>query len=206
MTTSYFNPFKKVDVYIVRHAETDMDNIFEGWLDPLLNADGIRTLDEITNFFSYERVGKVVTSDLQRCLQTAGAIMATGNVCTPVLELDFNLRPLNIGELAGQPKNTKNRNKLQYYHDHPETVIPGGESVIGFDGRAEKTLNYFAYRYEDLPTVLVTHSSNIAALYKLTQKTDEYHELVAPGGIIALYLNERDGSIQMAPCTRAVEV
>lgn len=75
--TPIFSPWYPPIAYIVRHGETDSnaENLFRGWSNPALNEDGVRACQAIANYFSYERIGRVISSDLDRALQTAQAIL-----------------------------------------------------------------------------------------------------------------------------------
>ena len=98
------NPWQSPLGYIVRHGETgaNADNCFRGWINWPLNENGLSSCDAIANFFSYERIGRVVSSDLDRAMATAQAVMDAGGVACPYLSPDFNLRPWNIAAFAGQ--------------------------------------------------------------------------------------------------------
>jgi broad specificity phosphatase PhoE len=198
------NPWQPPIAYIVRHGETELNaaNCYRGWENPVLNEEGERAGEAIANYFSYERLGRVVSSDLDRAQQTAQYVMATGIVACPYLSPDFNLRPWGIAKFAGLEKTSANQKKLDYYIKNPDEQIPDGESLNGFRTRFEDAVQaYLSVPYENLPTVIVTHTSNICALNNLIfgeSDDPEVNDLVEPGGILAVYLKE-DGTLHMVP-------
>jgi broad specificity phosphatase PhoE len=199
-----FSPHYPPIAYVVRHGVTQLNaaNCYRGWENPLLNEAGERAGELIANFFSYERLGRVVSSDLDRAQQTAQYIMGTGVVMCPYMSPDFNLRPWGIANFAGMEKTPENQAKLDYYIEHPDVLIPDGESLNVFRDRFEDCVQlYLSTPYENLPTVIVTHTSNICALNNMIFGQDqdpEVNDLVEPGGILAVYLQE-DGKLHMVP-------
>lgn len=197
------NPWQPVLAYLVRHGETEenAENCFRGWNDPPLNDNGMEAAVLVANFFAYERIGRVVCSDLSRAMQTAQAIMDTGTVACPYLSTDFNLRPWNIGGFAGKEKNAENLKKLSRYIKSPETVIPDGESLATFRQRIEEATNgYIANQYDGLPTVIVGHTSGLTALHRAFYGDDDNmpDDLIEPGGVIGIYM-DGNGKISMVP-------
>lgn len=204
IATPIFAPWYPPVCYIVRHGETELnaENCYRGWENPSLNEDGQRAGEMIANFFSYQRLGRVVASDLDRAQQTAQYIMNSGVVACPYLGSDFNLRPWGIAAFAGKEKTEANQKRLARYIKNPDEQIPDGESLNGFRNRFEDAIQgYLGVPYEGLPTVIVTHTSNICALNNMIfgQEDDpEVNDLVEPGGILAVYLKD-DGKLHMMP-------
>jgi len=197
-------PWNQPIAYIVRHGETELnaENCYRGWENPQLNEDGMRAGEAIANFFSYERLGRIVSSDLDRAMQTAAYIMNTGTVACPYISPDFNLRPWGIAAFAGKEKSPANQKRLNHYIQNPDKQIPDGESLNFFRNRFEDAIQqYLSVPYEGLPTVIVTHTSNICALNNLIfgeNDDPEVQDLVEPGGILAVYMKE-DGKLHMIP-------
>jgi broad specificity phosphatase PhoE len=208
------NPWSQPAAYIVRHGETELNaqNCFRGWENPILNESGMKAAEEIANYFSYERIGRVVCSDLDRAQQTAEYIMNTGAAACPYLSPDFNLRPWNIAAFAGCEKTPALEKKLDYYIQRPDLKIPDGESLFDFQNRQESLLSYIANPYEGLPTVIVTHTSNLTYLAEMIDKDNgldpsrdpEVHDIVEPGGIVAVYM-DTNGKMALQPRLGAIE-
>lgn len=199
------SPFDPPVAYVIRHGETtaNADNCYRGWGDYPLNEEGHDAAALIQNFLSYTRLGRVVCSDLTRAKQTAEYVMNSGVVMCPYISPDFNLRPWGIGGFAGKEKNAANVAKLQRYIDNPDMKIPDAESLNDFRYRAsDAIMSYISSPCEGLPTVIVTHTSNITTLYQdineSEDKSPEVHDVVSPGGIVAIFL-DTDGNMEMEP-------
>lgn len=208
-------PYETPAAYIVRHGETDLNatNCFRGWENPCLNDVGVTAARQIANFFSYEQIGRIVSSDLDRAMQTAEYILAVGTAAIPYISPDYNLRPWGIAGFAGKEKTEANQRKLAYYIAHPEEKIPDGESLDDFNARQDATLDvYVRSPYEGLPTVIVTHTSNLTHLAADVDRENgrdpdhdpEVHDIVEPGGIVAVYIGT-DGKMRIEPRLGAVE-
>lgn len=208
------NPWTPPVAYIVRHGETELNaaNCFRGWENPALNEAGLIAGEAIANFFSYERVGRVICSDLDRAVQTADFIMGSGAALCPYASPDFNLRPWGIAAFAGCEKTPALQKKLDYYIQHPDVKIPDGESLSDFQNRQDAMLQYIACPYEGLPTVIVTHTSNLTYLAEKVDRDNglepsrdpEVHDIVEPGGIVAVYMDEQ-GRMKLHPRLGAIE-
>lgn len=172
--------------YLVRHCDTGLSDQFRGWGNPSLNEEGYRAADALANYFSYERVGHVYTSDLNRTVQTAQHIRDT-------YLIDRVLRPWNIGDLAGKKKSDENVAKLNFYVEHPADVPVNGESFGSFLTRVAAIQSLLTP--SEYPHVIVTHSSNITNLHRILHPYAPTSELVQPGGVIALV--EKEGTLTM---------
>jgi phosphohistidine phosphatase SixA len=82
------NPWVVPNAYLVRccEAETSAD----GW-GVSLNEVGRHVALTVQHFFAWERLGRVVCSDLTRAVETANYIVDTGNVLLPSLQIDPSL-------------------------------------------------------------------------------------------------------------------
>jgi broad specificity phosphatase PhoE len=212
--TAIVNRFDPPAAYVVRHGETDLNakNCFRGWENPPLNEAGLIAAEAIANFFSYERIGRVVCSDLDRAQQTAEFIMNTGVMACPYLSPDFNLRPWNIAAFASREKSAALQKELDYYIENPEVKIPDGESLKDFQDRQESLIHYLVTPFEGLPTIVVTHTSNLTYLAEAIDRDNgldpsrdpEVHDVVEPGGIVAVFL-DTNGKMRLEPRLGAVE-
>jgi glucosyl-3-phosphoglycerate phosphatase len=194
------------DMYLVRHGSTEANagNLFRGWNDYPLDAEGLQSADEIANYFSYVRVGQVVSSDLTRAMQTAEMIPSPN-----IVDRNCMIRPWNIGDFAGQPRSNENMRKLKAHVDNPDMQISNGESLNEFRKRWEQTLHdYLVRSNKDYPIVIVTHTSNIVAAHHILipdkELLPEHEDIVEPGGIVAIRMG-RNGGWEFEPVLGAVE-
>ncbi len=190
--------FQKPWGYLVRHGSTEANssNQFRGWIDFRLDEEGRQSAEAVQNFFSYEKLGRVICSDLNRAVETAQYIMDTGNVCCPYLSIEPALRPWNIADFAGQEKSKSVLDKFHKYVEDPMLVIPDGESLSQFRERNQIIMDLLAVPYEGNPNVIVAHTSNLTAAQHCAEEQNEANEeqneeesdIVAPGGVVAVYL------------------
>jgi broad specificity phosphatase PhoE len=181
--------------YLVRHGSTEANasNCFRGWIDFRLDEEGRQAGEAIRNFFGWERIGRVICSDLSRAVETANYIMDGGSVCCPYLSVEPALRPWNIGEFAGKKKTDAVLRQFEKYVEDPKLVIPGGESLEQFQNRNTILMEFLANEYNGHPTVIVAHTSNINATYNTTESDasqPETGDIIEPGGVLAIYLVE----------------
>jgi len=185
-------------VIVVRHSDipgTDPSNpIFDGWSNPALNEQGIKDAEALAEKFAHIPCKHVVTSDLLRTYQTA-EILAT--MMGAKVEPTRTLRPWDYGMFTGQKETAENFRKLQYYVDHPDVPVPGGESFHTFAYRFaatfEKALLY-ARKHPDETVVLVTHSRNISLVFTILRGEQmnavNFDETPDPAGFVVLKLKK----------------
>lgn len=186
------DPFKRASVYLVRHGATtyDTENRLIGWANPPLDEDGIAASEQLANFFSYESIGQVISSDLLRAVQTAEYILSIAKV--PHLQRLGNARDWGIGDLTGKVKDEETLHTLNHFIYHPDEVPPGdkAESYNQFLSRWNEFLqSVLATANPMFPTVIVCHAPCIGAVLASLDACDS----VGPGGVVAIYINE-DGS------------
>ena len=98
------DPSRQLIGYVVRHGETVLNatNCWRGWENPELDEKGIEAAHAVARYLSYEKLGRIICSDLVRAYQTAEIILNETQVECPYLGSDFNLRSWNVGKFAGQ--------------------------------------------------------------------------------------------------------
>lgn len=175
--------------YVCRHGTTSLNgNAFRGHKDVALDKQGCRDACKLASLFDNIDLSHVISSDMQRARHTAQTIAERKDM--KVLDTPA-LRPWDVGEFSGQPKNQENRDKLDYYVDHPTVEVPDGESLAAFKARVRPCIVEaleLANRSGE-PALLVGHSSIIHEV------GDMFHDdhkalLVHPGGAIAIYASD----------------
>jgi probable phosphoglycerate mutase len=151
---------------LVRHGRTVLNTAddherLRGWLEVPLDEQGLREAEGTAQHVARYPVAQIYTSDLLRARQTAAAVAnATG---APVFSA-LNLRPWNVGTLAGQ-RVTEIAPILQRLEHDPSEAAPGGESFLNFYDRyslALRELLLIASRAKR-NVVVVTHVRNLLA-------------------------------------------
>jgi 2,3-bisphosphoglycerate-dependent phosphoglycerate mutase len=161
---------------LVRHGKTVLNSLdsaerLRGWMDIPLDEQGLQEAEETAQRLSQYRVEHIYSSDLYRAQQTAGAVAkATRAPIVPT----FDLRPWNVGTLAGQ------RVKdilpiLRQLELDPSLPAPEGESFLQFCDRYSRKLKELldlAHRSKS-HIVAVTHVRNLLAAPTLLRGGDK---------------------------------
>jgi len=182
------DPSRECVGWLIRHGELDRMSIWDSWGSYTLSEKGCEQAEAAARWLSYERIGRVIASDMPRSLQTAEYLMATGVVECPFLATDPNLRPWFVGdEFTGKEKTPERIKSFMKYVEDPSLVIPGGESRNQLDQRVQVAFTYLSTPYKALPTAIFIHNSTIKAIMGI----DAVKDAVMPGGVIACYLDEK---------------
>lgn len=186
--------------YLVRHGELKNMHIWDGWGDFELSAEGHTQAEAAARWLSFERIGRVISSDVPRTIQTAQYLMDTGAVLCPMLSTDPNLRPWNVADYTGKTKTPERIKEFMKYIEDPSLVIPDGESRNQLHERVQVIFQYLTVPYKGLPTACFIHNSVIKSLMGL----DDIRDAVAPGGIVAVCMDPQ-GAISFKVVLGAVE-
>ncbi|AGO10951.1 AaceriAFR554Wp [[Ashbya] aceris (nom. inval.)] len=93
-----------VRLFIIRHGQTDenVNKIIQGHMDTALNPVGLQQAEQLGRFLKAHGVqfDRVVCSDLRRCRETIGKVLAHYAVA-PKTELTAGLRERHMGEVEG---------------------------------------------------------------------------------------------------------
>ena len=201
MSTLNLDPSRVLIGWLVRHGELKNMRIWDGWGDFDLSPEGHKQAEKAAQYLSYERIGRVISSDVPRTLHTAEYIMNECDIACPFLYTDPNIRPWMVADFTGKEKTPALVAEFQKYIANPKLVIPGGESRELLNQRVLVVPGYLASPYDGKPTVVVLHNSVIKSLMGL----DDIKEAVDPGGIIAVYSNAQ-GECEFQVVLGAVEL
>lgn len=156
-------------VIAIRHGETEWnrEGRFQGHLNSALNPEGLAQARALGERLAAERFDLLLSSDLGRALQTAGAIaMRSGHE----IVVEPRLRERRMGIFQGlTPAEVQARHPGEYarFRSHdPDYVIPGGESMRQFFERSVACFTGLAARHAGLTLVAVTHGGVLAMLYR----------------------------------------
>jgi probable phosphoglycerate mutase len=124
-------------VLLVRHAPTSATgHVLSGWTPGMhLNDRGRGLADALANRLRPLHLDAIVSSPLERCVETAGAI-ALGRPLSPVL--DDRLGECRYGDWTGQDLRVLAKDPLwKVVQAHPSGVtFPGGEALRDVQARA----------------------------------------------------------------------
>jgi alpha-ribazole phosphatase len=152
---------------LVRHGETDWNaqRRYQGWSDSPLNDIGVRQADLLSARLAGERVGAVYTSDLQRAMQTAQAIVAQHAL--PAIA-DPRLREMSFGGWEGlthEEIRARWPDEMDAWLCDPLRVAPpGGETLAQLADRVRGALDDIVGKGADQTVVLVSHGGPLRVL------------------------------------------
>ena len=153
----------------IRHGETEWnsESRFQGHLNSVLNAEGLKQANALGARFSAESFDLLYSSDLGRALQTARAIAAhTGHE----ILVEPRLRERNMGIFQGlTPAEVQSRYPDEYVRfksNDPEYVIPEGESMHQLFERCVACFADLAQSHAGMTLATVTHGGMLAMLYR----------------------------------------
>jgi broad specificity phosphatase PhoE len=179
------DPSRETLGFLVRHGElTDM-GVWDGWGSLGLSDEGCQQAEAAARWLSFEKIGRVVSSDVPRTIQTAQFLMDTGCVECPFVAHETNLRPWMVAGFTGQKKTPERLAEFKKYLDDPTLVIPDGESHAQFEARVQVLFQYLLAPYKALPTAFFVHNSVIKAIMGIP----DVKESVKPGGIVKISMD-----------------
>jgi len=173
--------------YFVRHGTTGLNQAkcFRGPFDPPLDEKGYQDAIKLKDYFKDKELGEAFSSPKLRAQQTAQTLLEPHDI-EPLI--DKNLVAWNVGYLGGQPK-AKHNDEIDYYQNHPDEPIPGGESLNAFKTRLRPSIRHIIQRGHEtgLPSIAVAHSSIV---HEIGAMFHGHHQavLVHPGGVVGVYL------------------
>ena len=154
-------------IYLIRHAEAE-GNLFrraQGHWNGKITARGKKQIDALAERFKDVKIDAVYSSDLDRAVETAGAILRGRDVpfkCTPLL------REINMGVWEGESwGNITYRWPEQMYNfnNEPERWhVPGCESFDAVQSRMRDCMYELAAEHEGGTIAAVSHGMAIKIL------------------------------------------
>jgi probable phosphoglycerate mutase len=153
-------------VYLIRHAEAE-GNLYRrihGQYDSLITERGQKQLVELEKRFSNVRLDAVYSSDLNRTVQTAGAVLVNKQldlIRTPLL------REVNMGVWEDKTWGEVERfepEQLEYFNNNPEKWnVAGCERFFALRKRLTDVITDIARRHDGETVAVVTHGSALRA-------------------------------------------
>jgi len=159
------------ELILIRHGETDWNRElrFQGQLDVPLNAIGLEQARRVAGRLAQESVHQLISSDLQRALQTAQAVAGqmTAQV-EPVL--DAALREQHFGVVEGlcvpDIQQKFPQAWAQWVRFDAHYAFEGGECTRDFHARVLAALRALAHRHAGQTVAVVTHGGVLDMVYR----------------------------------------
>ncbi len=158
------------ELILIRHGETDWNRElrFQGQLDVPLNATGLEQARRVAERLAGESPQLLISSDLQRALQTARAVASRVQQLDPVL--DAGLREQHFGVVEGlQVADIKAHHPQawdQWIRFEADFAFDGGESTRTFHARVLAAVRALAQRHAGQTLAVVTHGGVLDMVYR----------------------------------------
>ena len=146
-------------IYLVRHGETlwNKEEVFRGRKDIPLNDTGMIQAEKVGAHFAGITLARIVSSPLQRAVQTAAAIGRTSGLPVETME---ELADINFGIWEGlslRVVEERYPDQFDLWKRFPQKLqVSGGETLAMVRERASGSLAKLA-SFEDGAIALVTH-------------------------------------------------
>lgn len=163
----------RLNVYFLRHGESrgNSARIIQGRRDLTLSEEGVRQSEEIASWFIDRKIDAVLSSPLQRALQTARIVgRALGRNDVQSREA---LNELDTGIFTGLTVEQIRRRHPQEWRSFQRSSwegVPGAERIAGLLGRAQSLWKELGALFEGGMSNLlcVTHSGVMQWIIKAT--------------------------------------
>jgi probable phosphomutase (TIGR03848 family) len=155
-------------VLLVRHGLTALTGpILSGWTPGLhLDDRGRAQVASLGERMRAIPLAAVVTSPLERCRETADAVLS-GREPAPPLHVDERIGEVHYGSWTGRPFKELTKDPLwRVVQGHPSAVVfPEGEGLAAMAARASEAVRDWNVRLgQDATYALVSHADVIKAL------------------------------------------
>lgn len=161
------------EILLIRHGETAWNAIkrLQGHLDIPLNAQGTQQAKALAWSLQNEKLDAIISSDLQRAVQTAGEIARLQGIST---RIDAGLRERCYGGFEGLlyseiPHVFPGAYAAWKSHDPDAEFPPGenqGETTRQFHQRIIDHIEYYAKQFEGKKIALVAHGGVLECAYR----------------------------------------
>lgn len=144
-------------IAIIRHGETDLnaEDKIRGWLDVPLSNRGIKQVEKTGKKLKREKLDGIISSDMTRCVQTAGIVSHETGV--PILGFTAYFRPWNVGYLTGTKSEEAHKILAVFAQEKPNEKVKDGESFNEFKDRFLKGVQMIKKELPDKKIAICTH-------------------------------------------------
>ncbi len=154
---------------LLRHGETEWNALrcYQGQSDVPLSALGRQQAELAAEQLAGRKIDAVYTSDLERALQTASAIVEKFSL--PIL-MDPRLREMNFGVLEGmtfEEGQAKYPEMIASWLNDYNQPLKGGEKLDDFTARIVSFLDDLKQNHDGEILLLVAHGGSLGELVRL---------------------------------------
>jgi probable phosphoglycerate mutase len=183
---------KMLRLLVVRHGQTDFNaqQRYQGAIDIALNATGIHQAEALARRLRAEAIDAIVSSPLERALQTARIIAQAVPCDVQVME---HFRERGIGVYEGL---TLEEVKARYSDLWGQRLTrqmnqapPGGETILEVGARVLEGLGQLKQRHANETVLLVAHAFVARVIYGIISRVsdEQFYGYRLENGAIAEY-------------------
>jgi len=165
------------EIILIRHGETawNVEQRVQGHQDIPLNATGQRQAKTLAHALSNEPLDAIVTSDLQRAIQTAQALAIPRGM---EIQRDPGLRERSFGAFEGLRHTEISRQYPEAYQAwkardldarYPQG-LNGAETLREFSTRVMDSMIHIAKKERYRKIAIVTHGGVLDCVYRIAQQ------------------------------------
>ncbi|MDE2617116.1 MAG: histidine phosphatase family protein [Burkholderiales bacterium] len=158
------------ELILIRHGETDWNRElrFQGQLDVPLNAIGLEQARRVADRLALQPVHALVSSDLQRALQTAQALAQRAGYAAPLSESGLREQHFGMAEGLRAPDIQARHPQAwaQWVRFDEHYAFDGGECTRDFHVRVLGVLRALAQRHAGQTLAVVTHGGVLDMVYR----------------------------------------
>ncbi len=177
---------------VVRHGQTDFNaqRRYQGAIDVALNAAGVRQAEALAQRLPTDEIDAIISSPLERALQTARIIAQTLSCDVQVME---HFRERSVGVYEGL---TSEEVKAKYPDLWGQRLTrqmnqtpPGGETILEVGCRVLEGLGQLKERYSGKTVLLVTHAFVARVIYGIMNRVsdEQFYSYRLENGEVAEY-------------------
>ena len=178
---------------VVRHGQThfNTERRFQGAIDTELNAIGLQQARAVARQLQDYEIDVIVSSPLERALQTAEIVADTISLGIHVME-QFAER--NVGVYEGLTPEEAHEKYPEWWEQSSTRQLhmapPGAENILELGCRVMDGLNQMRERYEGKTVLLVTHGYVGRMIYGILNRVsdEQFHKYRLENGEIAEYI------------------
>jgi broad specificity phosphatase PhoE len=163
------------ELFLIRHATTDMNGTLCGQSDPPLNAAGRAQASALADLLGSWKVRRLYASDLQRAVQTA---LSLGRRWGIPVQARSSLREISFGAWEGRTWSQIRAEQpdVSKMETPTEICAPGGETFASFRDRVMRALNETITECDGRLTAIVTHLGVMRVILKELSSADSVWE------------------------------
>jgi alpha-ribazole phosphatase len=181
-----------MQLYLIRHGATELNEkqIYQGWTDADLSETGKRQCELVKQKLRGVCFEAVVSSPLQRALQSAAIISGFSRECIRACEF---LKEFNFGAWEGlsyeEVERQYPREWQDWCADWQGYGLPQGESFVGFYQRVKSGFAKLLPAYRGQTVLVVCHAGplRVIAGTLLNMQPEDYWRLSFEFGCYSLF-------------------